>query len=294
MSVHLAQPGVLGQIHGYGRSLNFRLAPGADAKRGLGRFADGFDLEWGAVGLGEPVVRAVGAEIPGLRTFPAFSGPGAVVPSTQQSIWVFLRAPDRTALFDRSEAVKKLLGDAFPLSDAVDTFTYGEGRDLTGFIDGTENPEGDHSVAVALCPSGHGRIGSSFVAVQRWVHDLKHFHGHSQADKDAMIGRRQDTNEEIEDAPISAHVKRAAQEDYEPAAFMVRRSMPWSNGMEQGLEFIAYGASLDAFEAVLRRMTGLDDGTVDALFRFSRPISGSYFWCPPAKGNRLDLSALDL
>ena len=87
-------------------------------------------------------------------------------------------------------------------------------------------------------------------------------------------------------------MKRAAQESYDPPAFMVRRSMPWATEAAQGLEFIAYGASLDAYEHVLRRMLGLEDGVVDALFSFSRPITGGYYWCPPVTDARLDLRAL--
>jgi putative iron-dependent peroxidase len=41
-------------------------------------------------------------------------------------------------------------------------------------------------------------------------------------------------------------------------------------------------------------MVGNEDGTSDALFRFTRPITGSYFWCPPLKNERLDLLALGL
>jgi len=86
-------------------------------------------------------------------------------------------------------------------------------------------------------------------------------------------------------------VKRTA---FEPTAFMVRRSMPWSTTDRQGLEFIAYGRSLDAFERALRHMVGLDDGIADALFTFSRPVTGGYYWCPPLRSDRLDLSALGL
>jgi len=39
----------------------------------------------------------------------------------------------------------------------------------------------------------------------------------------AMFGRRRDDNEEIADAPPSAHVKRTAQESFEPEAFVLRR-----------------------------------------------------------------------
>ena len=75
---------------------------------------------------------------------------------------------------------------------------------------------------------------------------------------------------------------------------MLRRSMPWTEGAAAGLVFVAFGRSFDAFEAQLRRMVGVDDGITDALFRFTRPVSGSYFWCPPVKDGKLDLSALGL
>jgi putative iron-dependent peroxidase len=104
-----------------------------------------------------------------------------------------------------------------------------------------------------------------------------------------MIGRQRDTNEELDDAPASAHVKRSAQESFDPEAFLVRRSMPWTNSNEQGLEYIAYSHSLDAFEQILRRMLGLEDGIVDALFRFSTPITGAYYWCPSIAAGKLDL-----
>jgi porphyrinogen peroxidase len=89
-----------------------------------------------------------------------------------------------------------------------------------------------------------------------------------------VIGRRADTNEEISDAPAFAHVKRSAQESYDPPAFMFRRSMPWASGDEEGLLFIAFVESLDRFERMMRRMVGLDDGIVDGVFTFSRATSG--------------------
>jgi putative iron-dependent peroxidase len=58
--------------------------------------------------------------------------------------------------------------------------------------------------------------------------------------------------------------------------------------------FVAFGASLDAFEAQLRRMAGLDDGITDALFQFTRPITGAWFWCPAIRRGQLDLGPLGL
>jgi putative iron-dependent peroxidase len=55
---------------------------------------------------------------------------------------------------------------------------------------------------------------------------------------------------------------------------------------------VAFGKSFDAFEARLNRMVGGEDGVADALFRFTRPMTGAYFWCPPVVDGRLDLTAL--
>jgi putative iron-dependent peroxidase len=89
-------------------------------------------------------------------------------------------------------------------------------------------------------------------------------------------------------------VKRTAQEDFTPAAFVLRRSMPWVNGQQAGLFFLAFGHSFDAFEALLNRMTGVDDGVVDVLFSFTRPLSGSFYWGPPVSNGKLDLQAIGL
>jgi putative iron-dependent peroxidase len=141
---------------------------------------------------------------------------------------------------------------------------------------------------------GPGLDGGSLLALQRWVHDLDAFERFTPAERDAVMGRSIETNEELADAPPSAHVKRAAQESFEPEAFMVRRSMPYSAGSESGLVFLAFGETLDRYERVLRRMLGLEDGVVDGLFTFSRALSGGYYFCPPLAAGRLDLRALGL
>lgn len=141
---------------------------------------------------------------------------------------------------------------------------------------------------------GRGRSlgGSSFVAVQQWVHDLDTFTSLPQQEQDHIIGRRRLDNEEIRNAPESAHIKRTEQESFAPATFVLRRSMPWAEERGEGLFFVAFGNSLDAFEAQLRRMAGLDDRVPDALFRFSSPVTGGYYWCPPVRDGRLDLDAV--
>ncbi|MDQ3282814.1 MAG: Dyp-type peroxidase [Acidobacteriota bacterium] len=287
------QPSILEPIPPVGRSLTFRLAPGTDVPNALRRLRDGLSPECGVIGIGEPVVRALDVEIPGLRTFPAMSGAACSVPSTQQSLCMLLRGADRGVVFDLTQEIRALVADAFLLVDSNDLFRYREGRDLTRFEDGTENPKGKLARKAAII--GEGPLeGSSFVVVQRWVHDLARFQKFDEGDRENLIGRRAESNEEIEDAPESAHVKRTAQESFDPEAFMVRRSMPWAAAEMEGLEFVAFVESLDRFERMMRRMAGLDDGIVDGLFTFSRPVTGGYYWCPAVVDGKLDLSALGI
>lgn len=287
------QPAILAPVPPVARSLGFRLLPGSDAAGALRWLGDAFPADRCIAGLGEPLVRALGAAIPGLRPCPSLAGAGCAVPSTQQALWVFLRGDDRGEIFDLDRRVASGLAGAFALDDAIDLFRYRDGRDLTGYIDGTENPVEDRALAAAIVADGALR-GSSFAAVQRWEHDLARFDAFAPAMRNAVMGRDRETNDELPDAPASAHVKRSAQESFDPPAFMVRRSMPWAGNDARGLEFIAYGCDLDRYERVLRRMTGLEDGIVDGLFRFSRPVTGGFFWCPPTHAGRLDLRAIGI
>ncbi len=176
-----------------------------------------------------------------------------------------------------------------------DAFRYDTGRDLTGYEDGTENPKDDAALAAALVMNrGSGLDGASFVAVQQWQHDLDRFDALSSQQQDESVGRRKSDNVELDDAPPSAHVKRTAQESFSPEAFVLRRSMPWADSSSHGLMFVAFGHSFHAFEAQMRRMLGEEDGIRDALFDFTRPVTGNYYWCPPLRAGRLDLSALGM
>jgi porphyrinogen peroxidase len=287
-----SQPAILAPLSAVGRSLTFRIAPGTDVRSALERLRDGLSIDCGVVGIGEPAVLALGTSIPGLRTFPSMSGAACSVPSTQEALCILLRGADRGVVFDLTVHIRSLVADAFLLVDSNDTFTYHGNRDLTRFEDGTENPKGKKAVQSAIVAEGEHLRGSSFLVVQRWVHDLTRFRAFEEERREMLIGRRAESNEEIADAPPSAHVKRAAQETFTPDAFMVRRSMPWASATEEGLEFIAHVESLDRYERVLHRMVGHDDGIVDGLFSFSRPVTGGYYWCPPIEDDKLDLAAL--
>ncbi|MGR6654601.1 Dyp-type peroxidase [Pseudomonas mosselii] len=244
------------------------------------------------LGIGAPLAKALGREVPGLRSFPQLD---AMVenPATQHALWLWLRGAERGELFLRAQALQQALAPALRLVDSVDGFLHRGGHDLTGYEDGTENPVDEDAVAAAIVPGDQpGLAGSSFAAFQLWKHDLEYFKSLPQAEQDNIIGRRLSDNEELGDAPESAHVKRTAQESFAPEAFMVRRSVAWTDERGAGLAFVALGFSLDAFEVQLRRMSGLEDGVVDGLYRFSRPLTGGYYWCPPLAEVGADLRLL--
>lgn len=301
----LVQNAVLADVPTVGRYVFFDLVSldAAQVRQSLARLAALAELKGGQqvlVGLGAALVQVLGAQVPGLRSFEALMGAGVSVPGTPSALLCWLRGHDLGDLVHLTHHLQQALAPALRMTQVVDAFRHGQGpnghgRDLTGYEDGTENPEGDAALAAAVFEmAGPGLAGSSFVAVQQWLHDFDAFEAMTEPARDHMMGRRRSDNEELEDAPESAHVKRAAQESFEPEAFVLRRSMPWAAGAQAGLMFVAFGKSFDAFEAILRRMVGLEDGLVDALFGISKPISSAYFWCPPMHAGRLDLRQLGL
>ena len=298
------QAGIMEPVPALGRYLFFSVTHPEPLPGSLRRFAALADGRRVVAGLGPALVAALGARVPGLREFPALSGHGIEVPATPTALWCWLRpagaAQDPGDLVHQSRALEAALAPALRLDRVIDAFRHGHGpnghgRDLTGYEDGTENPEGEAAEAAALVQGqGAGLDGASFVAVQQWVHDFDAFDAMSPGAQDDAIGRRRSDNEELADAPESAHVKRTAQESFAPEAFVLRRSMPWAAGHRAGLMFVAFGRSLDAFEAQLRRMAGQEDGITDALFGISKPVSGAYLWCPPLRDGQLDLRQVGL
>ena len=287
------QNGILSDETQLARYMSFDLINAEAAKDCLIDLQEVVDGQSIVVGLGLSLTMALGAEINGLHQMPVSTSPGLDIPSTPCALWLWVRGNDRGELLHRSRMLEELLISAFELSDVVEGCQYDKNRDLSGYEDGTENPEGDEAVNAAIIQGqGDGLDGGSFVAVQQWVHDFNMLDLMSEEERDNTVGRHVSDNEEFDSAPESAHVKRSAQENFEPEAFMLRRSMPWMEGMAGGLIFVSFGKSFAAFEAVLNKMIGHDDGIQDALFNFTKPITGAYFWCPPMKDGRLDLSKL--
>jgi len=286
------QTGILLPIPAQGLYLQANLIAGASIEQVI-KLLESIDLDTDVIGLGDSLVKRLNYSVPGLRIMPEQRSKDISIPSTPSDLWCWLRGEDQGDLLHRSRSIAQLLAPAFKITGALEAFRFHQGLDLTGYEDGTENPVDKDALEAAILESENSLVnGSSFVAVQQWQHNLDKFDTFSTEQQDLMIGRRRLDNEELEDAPESAHVKRTAQESFEPEAFLLRRSMPWSRNMNSGLMFVAFGHSFEAFEAQLNRMMGKEDDIEDALFLFSKPVTGAYYWCPPCSNGKLKLDNL--
>ncbi len=245
------------------------------ARAALKKIASQCDGNSVVLGCSAVLMKSIGRSVDGLRQYPKFEGAKVDLPNTQSDVWLWFRGDDFGKLFHQARQIQISVAGVLKADASYQAFKHKKGNDLTGFEDGTENPKGK----AALKAGFNG--DESFVAVMPWEHRFAQFDAMSSKMRNHAVGRDLVSNEELDDAPQSAHVKRTAQESFTPEAFSLRRSMPWVQGNQAGLMFVSFGASFDAFESQLKRMCGAEDGIVDGLFSFTRPLGGGYFWCPP-------------
>ena len=163
-------------------------------------------------------------------------------------------------------------------------FRYLDGRDLTGFIDGTENPQfPDDRAETALLGEDSGIFeDGSFIFAQRYVHELEKW---KRLKQENVIGRSKLESIEMDDEhkPENAHIARVVIEDNEGEELeILRHSLPYGDGQgQQGLFFIAYTKDLTRIDRMLVNMFGTQgDGIHDRLLHFVTPIDGAYFFAP--------------
>lgn len=166
-------------------------------------------------------------------------------------------------------------------------FRYLDGRDLTGFIDGTENPQfpDDRGETALLGEDAGIFVDGSFVFAQRYVHNLESWKRLKVDAQEHVIGRTKLESIELDDdvKPENAHIARAVIEDDEGEELeILRHSLPYGDGQgEQGLFFIAYTKDLTRIDKMLLRMFGTSgDGIHDRLLHFVTAVDGAYFFAP--------------
>ena len=210
---------------------------------------------------------------------------GFVMPATQHDVLFWLQGRDTDVLFDAVHRINEAMTAIGEAMVDMSCFTYRDSRDLTGFIDGSANPKGSAMRNAALIPGGQPGEGGSFVLTQRWNHDLAAFGALPVREQEMIVGRTKADSVELdrEHMPHSSHVARTDVKLDGEAMKIWRRSMPFGTAREHGLLFLAFSCRLARFDVQLRRMAGdWEDGIRDRLTDFSTPVTGSYWFAPPA------------
>jgi putative iron-dependent peroxidase len=198
---------------------------------------------------------------------------------------------DRTAPvnnYDHIVATKvcQLLADSVELVEQVRSFRFLDGRDLTGFVDGTENPRGQHRRNVALINEEQdpGFAAGSYLHIQRYRHNLNLWNSLEVKEQEDVFSRTKVNNEEYSEenkAPTS-HIKRVNLKDSEGNSLeILRQSMPYGDMKLQGLLFVAYCHSPEPFELMLKSMIAGDaHGHSDHLLKYTQAETGAAFFVP--------------
>lgn len=202
-------------------------------------------------------------------------------PGTQGDLLFWLHGERHDLNLQCALAIGRALTGIATLELELHGFRHLDSRDLTGFIDGSANPQGEEARAAALIPTGKTGAAGSFVLTQQWVHDLERFGGLAQTEQEAVVGRTRADSIELENAPPTAHVKRVEIDIDGEELKIYRRSVPWGGLRQHGLYFLAFSREIMVFAMQLDRMFGRsEDGLLDRLTEFSTPISGSYWYAP--------------
>ncbi len=206
-----------------------------------------------------------------------------LAPATQRDVMIHILSLRHDVNFSVAQAALAAFGDALKIEEEVHGFRWIEDRDLSGFVDGTENPQGEE-LRREVAAIGEGvDAGGSYVFVQRWEHNLKQLNRLSVTDQEMIMGRTKDANEEIDgdERPATSHLTRVDLKENGKGLKIVRQSLPYGTASgAHGLYFIAYCARLHNIEQQLLSMFGETDGKRDGMLRFTRPVTGGYYFAP--------------
>ena len=212
-------------------------------------------------------------------------GPLGAMPATGGDIFIHAKSNETSRLFELAAKVLRVLPpDSVDKFEDIYSFVYKNGRDLSGFIDGTENPADEESRAEVAVEK---ETGGSYVVTQKWVHRMDTIVSTAPSVMEGWVGRTIDDSVELKNKSISSHVARMTggnafeqKKQFE----MVRQSMPYGTHSDKaGLFFIGYAASPENLNFMLDRMVGKgSDKFSDDIMRLSDCVASTYFYFPGA------------
>ncbi|KGT90243.1 Dyp-type peroxidase [Enterobacter cancerogenus] len=205
-----------------------------------------------------------------------------IAPATQRDLLIHIQSLRHDVNFSLAQAALAAFADAVNIEEETNGFRWVEERDLSGFVDGTENPQGEARQQVAIIAEGPD-AGGSYVFTQRWEHNLKLWNRMAVEKQEAIIGRTKVDNEELpgDQRPATSHLSRVDLKEEGKGLKILRQSLPYGSASgTHGLYFISYCNRLYNIEQQLLSMFGERDGKMDAMLRFTKPVTGSYFFAP--------------
>lgn len=230
---------------------------------------------WAAVAPGKGPADAAGF------TEPVHGPGGFTMPATQCDAWIWVAGGDRTAVFDNARSVMEALRGTATVTRELTGWLYRHDRDLTGFVDGTENPSLLEAPGVAAAPDGPG-AGSSVVLFQAWRHDSTGWESLGVRGQERAIGRTKDDSTQLPaaDMPPSAHVARTTVEVDGEERRIFRRNVAYGGVTDHGTAFVGFAPDRWRLAEMLRRMAGATDRVRDGLTHWFTPLTGAYYTAP--------------
>ncbi|WP_206483354.1 Dyp-type peroxidase [Thalassotalea sp. G2M2-11] len=221
-----------------------------------------------------------------LKPFSEIKCDDRIAPSVNYDLYIEVRSDRADVNHIVAGKVCALLADSVELIEQVRGFRFLDGRDLTGFVDGTENPQGRHRREVALVDeqSDQAFSSGSYLHIQRYRHNLNLWNTLKVKEQEDVFARTKLDNEEYtsENKPLTSHIKRAGIKDADGKTLeILRQSMPYGDMKLQGLMFVAYCQSPEPFELMLKSMIEGDvHGHSDHLLKYTQAETGAAFFAP--------------
>ena len=210
-------------------------------------------------------------------TEPVTGSDGYTMPATQHDAVMWVAGASYDLVFDVSIEIVNALREVAGLVEETVGWSYHRDLDLTGFIDGTENPSLNVAPSMVLVPDTAPGAGSTLLLLQKWEHDAVSWSTLPTVQQERVIGRTKPDSVELDDRPTSSHVARTDQDQF---GHILRRNTPYGTVLNHGTMFVGFSAARRPLHAMLESMAGVN-GERDALTRYSRPLTGAYYVIPP-------------
>ncbi|MGW6726387.1 Dyp-type peroxidase [Nocardia sp. NPDC055029] len=222
-----------------------------------------------------------------LHEFPGYNGPIHSAPATPGDLLFHIKGETQGPCFELAMVIGERLRGAATIVDETVGFRYFEQRDLLGFVDGTENPEGKAAASAALIGDEDPEFtGGSYVIVQKYTHPLDQWNALSIEEQERVIGRTKLADYELPDdvKPADSHVAVNTLVDPDGTERQIMRAnMPFGTigTGEFGTYYIAYAATPSVTERMLERMfLGTGEAAYDRILDFSFAVTGTLFFTP--------------